>query len=65
MTFANGQTLNQIWGGLTTIPGSNPYTVRNESWNGSVGPSATATFGFLGNHSGTNNAPNLTCGRTP
>ena len=64
MTFANGQQLTQIWGGRTTL-GSNPYTVTPETWNGSIGPNQTTSFGFLGSQNGTNNAPTLTCSRTP
>jgi endo-1,4-beta-xylanase len=64
MTFANGQQLTQIWGGRTTL-GSNPYTVINETWNGSLGAGAFTTFGFLGSWNGTNSAPALSCTRTP
>jgi endo-1,4-beta-xylanase len=65
MTFANGQTITQVWGGLTTVPASSPVTVRNEAWNGNLGPNATTNFGFLGSWNGTNNAPTLSCTRTP
>jgi hypothetical protein len=65
MTFANGQTLSQIWGGRTTIPGSSPYTVLNEGWNGALTPGLTATFGFLGNWNGANDPPTVGCARTP
>jgi xyloglucan-specific exo-beta-1,4-glucanase len=64
MTFANGQTLSQIWGGRTTIPGSSPYTVLNEGWNGALSPGQTATFGFIGNWNGANNPPTVSCART-
>jgi hypothetical protein len=64
MTFANGQTLTQIWGGRTTSTAS-PYTVLNETWNNALGPNASTTFGFLANWNGSNNAPTLTCSRTP
>ena len=65
MTFANGQTLSQVWGGRTTIPGNSPYTVLNEGWNGALSPGQTATFGFLGDWNGANNPPTVTCARTP
>ena len=65
MTFANGQTLSQIWGGRTTIPGSSPYTVLNEGWNGALSPRQTATFGFLGIWKGANDPPAVSCARTP
>ena len=65
MTFANGQTVTQIWGGRTTST-ANPYTVLNETWNNALGPNASTTFGFLANwNNTTNNAPALTCSRTP
>jgi hypothetical protein len=65
MTFANGQTLSQIWGARTAIPGSSPYTVVNEGWNGALSPGQTATFGFIGNWNGANNPPTVSCARTP
>ncbi|MCW6007250.1 cellulose-binding domain-containing protein [Micromonospora sp. CPCC 205371] len=65
MTFANGQTLSQIWGSRTTIPGSSPYTVLNEGWNGALSPRQTATFGFLGIWKGANDPPAVSCARTP
>jgi len=64
VTFTNGQQITQIWGGRTTL-GSNPYTVINETWNGTVGPNGSASFGFLGSWSGSNPAPTLSCTRTP
>ncbi|MET8991531.1 cellulose binding domain-containing protein [Nonomuraea wenchangensis] len=59
-TFANGQQVTQIWGGTLSASGAN-VTVRNESWNGSLAPGASTTFGFLGSQSGTNTAPSPTC----
>jgi xyloglucan-specific exo-beta-1,4-glucanase len=64
MTFANGQTITQIWGGRTTQTAS-PYTVTNESWNFALGPNASTTVGFLANWQGTNSPPTLSCSRTP
>ena len=64
LTFPNGQRITQIWGGRTTQTAS-PYTVANESWNGSVGAGQSSSFGFLGSWSGTNGAPTVTCSRTP
>jgi mannan endo-1,4-beta-mannosidase len=34
-------------------------------WNGALGPNATTSFGFLGSWNGTNNAPTVTCTRSP
>jgi mannan endo-1,4-beta-mannosidase len=64
LTFPNGQTITQIWGGRTTQTAS-PYTVTNETWNGSLGAGASTTFGFLANWSGTNGPATATCSRTP
>jgi len=64
-TFANGQVITQLWGGLVTQTGTG-VSVRNETWNGALSPNATATFGFLVDMSGTTNTiPTLTCSRTP
>ncbi|HYN95426.1 MAG TPA: cellulose binding domain-containing protein [Pilimelia sp.] len=46
-TFPGGQTVSSLWGGRHTQAGAN-VTVRNESWNGSLRPNTTATFGFVG-----------------
>jgi mannan endo-1,4-beta-mannosidase len=64
VTFANGQRITQIWGGRTSQTAS-PYTVANETYNGSLGAGATATFGFLGSWTATNTAPSVSCARTP
>ena len=59
-TFANGQTVAQVWGGRHCASGS-AQTVTNESWNGSLGAAASTTFGFLGTATGTNSTPVATC----
>jgi poly(3-hydroxybutyrate) depolymerase len=59
-TFANGQTITQIWGGRNTAGGST-QNVANESWNGSLAPGASTTFGFLGTWNATNSVPSTTC----
>ena len=64
MTFPNGQQITQIWAGRTSQT-SSPYTVVNETWNAVIGPGQSTNFGFLGTWNGTNNAPTLTCSRTP
>lgn len=59
-TWANGQSVNQSWSSTyTNATGST--TFKNVSWNGSLGSGGSTTFGFLGNHGGTNNPPTLTC----
>jgi endoglucanase len=59
-TFANGQTISQIWNGLDTPNGAS-HAVRNVSHNGSLGAGASTTFGFNGTWSGANSVPTLTC----
>ena len=59
-TFANGQTITQIWGGRNTSSGSTQNVV-NETWNGSLTAGASATFGFLGTWNATNSVPSATC----
>jgi lysophospholipase L1-like esterase/chitodextrinase len=63
LTFANGQSITQIWGAKTTSTAS-PYAISNETYNGALGPNASATFGFLASWNGTNNAPTVSCTRT-
>jgi hypothetical protein len=36
-------------------------TADNVSYNGTLGPGASTTFGFLGSHSGNNPTPAVTC----
>jgi hypothetical protein len=59
-TFPSGQTVTQVWGGKSTSSGS-LTTVTNESYNGSLGAGATASFGFLGSGSAPTAVQNLTC----
>jgi hypothetical protein len=59
-TFANGQTITQIWNATDTANGAS-HTVRNLSYNGSLAPNASTTFGFNGTWSGTNSVPTLSC----
>jgi mannan endo-1,4-beta-mannosidase len=62
LTFANGQRITQIWNARTTQTAS-PYTITNETYNGSLPPGGTTSFGFLGSWTTTNAAPALTCSR--
>jgi endoglucanase len=60
-TFANGQTITQLWSGTVTTSGS-AVTVTNMPYNGSVPANGTTTFGFTGTWNGTTNAvPTLSC----
>ena len=60
MTFANGQTVTQVWSGTATTSG-NVVTVKNVDYNRTIPGGGTTTFGFLGTWSGTNALPTLTC----
>ncbi len=60
LTYANGQQINQMWGGSYTQSGS-AVTVTNAGYNGVIGPNATATFGFIASWNGSNTAPAPTC----
>lgn len=51
LTLSGAASISQIWGGRTSQTAS-PYTVANETWNGVLGPTATATFGFNANVAG-------------
>ncbi|WP_248962563.1 cellulose binding domain-containing protein [Sphaerisporangium perillae] len=64
LTFPNSQRITQIWGARTDSTGS-PYTITNESYNGTPAPNASTAFGFLATSSSINNAPTATCTRTP
>jgi endo-1,4-beta-xylanase len=60
LTLAGGQSLANIWNGINTGT-TGAISVRNASYNGSVGANASTTFGFLVNGS-TNAAPsNISC----
>ena len=60
-TFANGQTISQIWSGQLTTSGA-AVTVRNVGYNGSLGAGGSTTFGFLATWNNSVNAvPSLSC----
>ena len=55
-TFANGQTVSQLWNGIESQSGAN-VTVTNESYNGSVAAGGSVSgVGFNGTWNGTTNA---------
>jgi cellulase/cellobiase CelA1 len=58
--FANGQVITQMWNASYTQTGAT-VLARNASYNGSLAPGASTTFGFLANWSGTNSVPTLSC----
>jgi cellulase/cellobiase CelA1 len=57
-SFANGQTISQLWNGSYTQSGS-AVTITNLSYNGALAPGASLTSapGFNGTWNGTNSAP--------
>ncbi|MEU8268839.1 cellulose binding domain-containing protein, partial [Sphaerisporangium sp. NPDC049002] len=60
-TFANGQTITQIWGGTLTQTGAD-VTVKNASYNGALGAGASTSFGFSASWTTTNTVPaTVTC----
>uniref|UniRef100_UPI0035711272 cellulose binding domain-containing protein n=1 Tax=Microtetraspora niveoalba TaxID=46175 RepID=UPI0035711272 len=59
--FPNGQTVTQLWNGALSQSGAN-VTVKNASYNGSLSPGGSTTFGFTGTWSGANGTPtSITC----
>jgi cellulase/cellobiase CelA1 len=55
-TFANGQTITQLWNGVETQSGAN-VTVKNMSYNGSIPAGGTLSgMGFNGTWNNTTNA---------
>jgi beta-glucosidase len=55
-TFAAGQRVTQAWSARVTQSGAD-VTATGESWNPSLAPGATVTFGFNGSHTGSNPRP--------
>jgi lysophospholipase L1-like esterase len=60
-TFANGQQLSQAWNATPTQSGAT-VTARNVTYNGTLAPGGTTSFGFLASWNNTTNAvPAVTC----
>ncbi|MER5266559.1 polysaccharide deacetylase family protein [Actinosynnema sp. NPDC002837] len=57
-TLASGQTITQVWGGVSVGSGSQA-AIRNAAWNGSLGANASTTFGFIA--TGAPSATTLSC----
>jgi beta-glucosidase len=55
-TFAAGQRVTQSWSARITQTGAT-VTATGETWNPSLAPGATVTFGFNGSHAGSNPRP--------
>ena len=55
-TFANGQTITQLWNGNYTQSGGN-VSVTNLDYNGVIAPGSNTGLGFNGAWSGSNTNP--------
>lgn len=56
-SFADGQQITQLWGGLVDQSGA-AVSVTNETWNRTIAANGgRVVFGFLANWSGANRAP--------
>ena len=62
LTLPAGQSINNMWGGIRSA-NSGTITVTPESWNGRLGPNATAVFGYIVN-GGAAAPTNVTCTTT-
>ncbi|MFC7481166.1 endo-1,4-beta-xylanase [Luedemannella flava] len=54
-TFANGQTISQLWNGSVTQSGAN-VSVAGAAWNSSIAVNATVNVGFLASWNDATNA---------
>ncbi|PRX96844.1 glycoside hydrolase family 6 protein [Allonocardiopsis opalescens] len=54
--FAGNQQVSQTWSSTHTQSGAH-VSVRNASWNGTLGTNSTVSFGFNGTYSGSNAVP--------
>jgi cellulase/cellobiase CelA1 len=55
-TYSGGQKVTQSWSARVTQSGT-AVTAVGETWNASLAPGATVTFGFSGTHTGSNPRP--------
>ncbi|HEY1569902.1 MAG TPA: cellulose binding domain-containing protein [Pseudonocardiaceae bacterium] len=62
-TWPGAQTITQIWSASETQTGAD-VRVTNASFDGTVGPGGTTTFGFLGSGAPPTSLPTVTCGVT-
>ncbi|SFW88854.1 glycoside hydrolase family 11 protein [Amycolatopsis australiensis] len=60
LAFPDGQRISQVWDGRATGTAS-PYTVTNETYNGSIAAGGSTKFGVLGSWTGSDGAPAVTC----
>jgi mannan endo-1,4-beta-mannosidase len=58
--YAGANRVTNAWNG--TLTGTNPYSVNNLGWNGTLGAGQSVEFGFQGNtNGGTIETPVVTC----
>jgi poly(hydroxyalkanoate) depolymerase family esterase len=55
-SFANGQTISQLWNAIYTQSGAN-VSATNLSWNAGIASGASVNIGFNGSWSGSNTKP--------
>lgn len=62
-TFPNGQLINQSWSSVLSQTGA-VVTAGNMSWNGSLAPTTSTTFGFIASVGTVNAVPAVSCSAT-
>jgi len=55
-TFPGNQQITNLWNGIVMQSGGS-VTVRNQSYNGTIPPNGSTSFGFQASFSGTNDNP--------
>jgi len=55
-TLPSGQSITSAWN-ATVTPASGAVTARNMSYNATIPPGGSASFGFQANHSGNTGKP--------
>jgi len=58
--FSGNQHITNTWNAALTQSGSS-VTAKNTSYNGTIPPGGSTTFGFQATYSGSNPVPSLTC----
>jgi lysophospholipase L1-like esterase len=59
-SFGNGQKIQQFWSAAVT-QATAAVSAQNMSWNGSLAPAASTSFGFIASWAGSNTAPAVSC----
>jgi hypothetical protein len=60
MTLPSGQSISQLWNGVNSGT-SGAVTVKNASYNGTIGAGASTTFGYTGNGDGSQAPSSVSC----